>query len=866
MSHSWSLADYLRVGTLLVSVLWVGGIGCLSVRLAWRTRRLSRLLRDTLPLEIPAIEHLVRDICRGLGLRKTPELRIWASPTANLAPITVGAFRPMIVLSPALFGSLPAHRLRDALVHECAHVLRHDVLVAMIQRIAVIGFWPHPLVWLMDRGLSRAREEVCDNYVLRDSDSTSYAETLLEVCQRVEPSAMNGVQLGLFERPWRLEQRIAGLLDDNRVLLTRIRPLRALILCAVLLTAVTVSGGVRLLIADPATPDAITEENQASEITPVLSNINDPAAHDQDLVNELGLQPVQSLEDGRISAVDLQQCKLTAELVQKLKGLSALNGLSLMTSSSASDNDLALLPELPTIEVLWLDGKQVTPTAVSHLQKLTKLTQLHVSGVEITDSSLELLAGLSQLEFLGLSGTDITPSGLGTLKRFPKLKSVMFQRNTIGQTRPGACVITDAELQILAEIPTLTSVTLGMGCEVTDQGMAALGKLAQLEELTVYGGEITDAGLAQLQSCSRLKKLSLSECKWFTDDGLTHLRGLTELQELELSNGEFTDAGMAHLEPLRKLETLSLGVRNLSTGDTPNPSVTDAGLQHLSRLTQLERLSIQGGTFTDAGLAHLSGLTNLKRLHLRQLQLSEAGFRQLGQLINLTSFSFETRELTDRDLEYLKNLTRLQTLLIIGGRITDAGLSNLRGMTDLRTLMLREAPVTDTGLANLEGLQKLEYLTLEGTRITDAGLTHLRGLQQLSWLDLSNTGITDEGLAHLSGLDNLQDLTLTGTSLDGHGLVHLVNLPRLQGLHLGNTGVSDEGLRAARADAGADRLVAGQLSRHRYGIGTLERPSGARVVEFDPHFPYRPTVWRVWRAQRNWKVLTSAVLRSPTRA
>ncbi len=117
---SWSPAACLRAGTSIVSVLWACGIGCLSVRLAWRARRSSRLLRDTRQLEIPATENLVRDICRGMGVRRTPELRIWASPGANLAPITVGVFRPKIVLSLAIFGSLPADRLRDVLVHECA--------------------------------------------------------------------------------------------------------------------------------------------------------------------------------------------------------------------------------------------------------------------------------------------------------------------------------------------------------------------------------------------------------------------------------------------------------------------------------------------------------------------------------------------------------------------------------------------------------------------------------------------------------------------------------------------------------------------------------------------------------------------------
>ena len=100
------LIDYLRVGALIVSVIWVCGIGCLAMRLAWRARQLSLLLRRTQPLDNPEIIRVVHDICRGMGLRKVPELRIWESPGANLAPVTVGAFRPQIVLSPALFGSL----------------------------------------------------------------------------------------------------------------------------------------------------------------------------------------------------------------------------------------------------------------------------------------------------------------------------------------------------------------------------------------------------------------------------------------------------------------------------------------------------------------------------------------------------------------------------------------------------------------------------------------------------------------------------------------------------------------------------------------------------------------------------------------
>ncbi len=562
-SPSWSPADYLRVGSLILSIVWACGIGGLLVRFGWRARKLSLLLRNTRPLQNPELEYLLQDICHGLGLENTPELRIWASPGASLAPFTVGAFHPVIVLSPAIVDSLSTERLRNALVHECAHVLRHDVFVAMFQRIAVIIFWLHPLVRLMDRGLSRAREEVCDNYVLQDSDGTSYAETLVDISQRLIPSATNLAQLGLFDWPWRLEHRIADLLDANRVRLTRIRPLRALILFTLLLAALTISGGVRLLTNDTIGLRAFAGENQTPEVAAVSSDGDDPAAADEKLVSELDLQPVQSLEDGRINAVSLEKCKLTVELVEKLKGLSALNGLKLETSN-ASDSDLALLKELPAIETLWLSGSHVTPAGCSQLKHLTKLTRLYLFGTEVTDTSLELLSGVPQLEFVNLIGTSVTKSGLDNLKRFPNLTGVMFQWPGLYGRGSGEPVITDEELKILAGIPTLTTINLHGGCYVTDQGMAILSRLPHLEELSIIRGDITDTGLAHLKPHSGLKKLRLSEAKWFTDVGLEHLRGLTMLQELDLSNGQFTDAGMAHLGPLRNLERLTLCHAQLS--------------------------------------------------------------------------------------------------------------------------------------------------------------------------------------------------------------------------------------------------------------------------------------------------------------
>ena len=137
------------------------------------------------------------------------------------APVTIGLLRPWVILPEGLAESLASDSLRDVLVHECAHVVRHDAWVGLLQRLVGVFFWPHPLVHYASGQLTRAREEVCDNHVLRCGDARGYARTLLALTEQCLP--MNGVRpgLGLLGARWRLADRVAGLLDSRRIPMTR---------------------------------------------------------------------------------------------------------------------------------------------------------------------------------------------------------------------------------------------------------------------------------------------------------------------------------------------------------------------------------------------------------------------------------------------------------------------------------------------------------------------------------------------------------------------------------------------------------------------------------------------------------------------
>jgi len=99
--------------------------------------------------------------------------------------------------------------------------MRRDPAVLLAQQIVAAMFWWHPLIHLLGRLLTRSREELCDNYVLLHFDSERYAKTLLKVASYMTCSSNSPQLVGMSAARWPLEDRLRGMLDENRLLVAR---------------------------------------------------------------------------------------------------------------------------------------------------------------------------------------------------------------------------------------------------------------------------------------------------------------------------------------------------------------------------------------------------------------------------------------------------------------------------------------------------------------------------------------------------------------------------------------------------------------------------------------------------------------------
>lgn len=141
------------------------------------------------------------------------------------------------ILLPPAARNWTTERLRIVLLHEQAHVARHDTLLALLGDVACAVYWFHPLTWLVARRARLERERACDDRVLAAGVSaTEYATTMLDVARVI--TRRHAAAMPMAERS-QLEQRIRAILDPatRRCSAHGVVAIAAIIIAAPLLAA-----------------------------------------------------------------------------------------------------------------------------------------------------------------------------------------------------------------------------------------------------------------------------------------------------------------------------------------------------------------------------------------------------------------------------------------------------------------------------------------------------------------------------------------------------------------------------------------------------------------------------------------------------
>ena len=191
-----------------------------------------------------ALLRLAVEVRRLRGIRaRAMSQGDWLVSDEVRAPMTVGIFRPAMLLPTTLPRALTERELEDVLAHESEHVRRRDVLRNLIQELVIALWWFHPLVHRLARDSRAIREECCDDALLASGrcEKAQYARTLL---QAATFAAREGRTVAaIAESPHELLRRVRRIADRQFV---PSRRLGLAAMLAIVLFALTLLPGLRI--------------------------------------------------------------------------------------------------------------------------------------------------------------------------------------------------------------------------------------------------------------------------------------------------------------------------------------------------------------------------------------------------------------------------------------------------------------------------------------------------------------------------------------------------------------------------------------------------------------------------------------------
>jgi len=162
-----------------VVIVWLAGAVVFWVRLAggWvAAARMRSMLVRSAPPEWQAI---LRELGARIGLSRP--VRLLVSALVQV-PTVVGWLRPVVLVPVGALSGLPAEHLEALLLHELAHIRRHDYLFNILQSVAEALLFYHPAVWWVSAHIRAERELCCDDVAVAVSgDALTYARALAQL-------------------------------------------------------------------------------------------------------------------------------------------------------------------------------------------------------------------------------------------------------------------------------------------------------------------------------------------------------------------------------------------------------------------------------------------------------------------------------------------------------------------------------------------------------------------------------------------------------------------------------------------------------------------------------------------------------------
>ena len=194
----------------LIVTLWILGMLVFALKFMGSMAYVQRMKNYRIIPVDEIWEKKFKKLCRELGVSKS--VKIFQSSLAKV-PMVIGYIKPVVLFPISAFSGLTPQQLESIIVHELAHVVRHDYLVNLLQSVVEILFFYHPAVWWMSSVIRNERENCCDDLAIAfTGDSVNFAKALAGIQEQLLKK--EGLAMAVTGKKNKLLKRIQRLINQ----------------------------------------------------------------------------------------------------------------------------------------------------------------------------------------------------------------------------------------------------------------------------------------------------------------------------------------------------------------------------------------------------------------------------------------------------------------------------------------------------------------------------------------------------------------------------------------------------------------------------------------------------------------------------
>jgi beta-lactamase regulating signal transducer with metallopeptidase domain/tetratricopeptide (TPR) repeat protein len=197
----------------IAGLFWLTGILYQMLRLGYGILSVKKFRNSLQSSKCDHHDKMLQAVARRFWKKRLPKL--YSSPLIK-SPVTVGLFNPVVIIPQRLTSIITENEMKSILLHELAHIYHYDHVAGVIKRFVMAIHWWNPFVYQINRHHEQAREEVSDNYVLRELQPKAYSQCLMDLTEKVCLISSYPTAVSMAGKHFSLRKRVEQILSKKR--------------------------------------------------------------------------------------------------------------------------------------------------------------------------------------------------------------------------------------------------------------------------------------------------------------------------------------------------------------------------------------------------------------------------------------------------------------------------------------------------------------------------------------------------------------------------------------------------------------------------------------------------------------------------